>query len=105
MYDCSYGTILCLLWSHVFREIYHEIFSTAIQTPSAGLRRAVVSYWRMYMHLTLVKRSGGLSLPSDMTVIGRLGRKTTTQTNMLTAKIWFSPILCADRSEPSVGRT
>ena len=31
--------------------------------PSADSRRAVVSYWRKYVHEVLVNRLGGLSLP------------------------------------------
>ena len=52
-------------------------------------RRAVVSYWRKYVHEVLVNRLGGLSLPRksvvrltdrpDMTVDVYRGRKTTIQ--------------------------
>ena len=52
-------------------------------------RRAVVSYWRKYVHEVLVNRLGGLSLPrksvvrltdrSDMTLDVYRGRKTTMQ--------------------------
>ena len=55
------------------------------------LRRAVVSYWRKYVHEVLVNRLGGLSLPRksvvmltdrpDMTLDVYRGRKTTTQHN------------------------
>ena len=58
-------------------------------SPSAFSRRAVVSYWRKYLHEVLVKRLGGLSLPRksvvrltdrpDMTLDIYRGRKTTTQ--------------------------
>ena len=51
--------------------------------------RAVVSYWRKYVHEVLVNRLGGLSLPRksvvrltdhpDMTLDVYLGRKTTIQ--------------------------
>ena len=57
--------------------------------PSAFSRRAVVSYWRKYMHEVLVNRLGGLSLPRksvvrltdrpDMTLDVYRGRKTTIQ--------------------------
>ena len=50
-------------------------------------RRAVVSYWRKYVHEVLVNRLGGLSLPGksvvrltdrpDMTLDVYRGRKTT----------------------------
>ena len=52
-------------------------------------KRAVVSYWRKYVHEVLVNRLGGLSLPRksvvrltdrpDMTVDVYRGRKTTIQ--------------------------
>ena len=58
-------------------------------TPSAVSRRAVVSYWRKYVHEVLVNRLGGLSLPRksvvrltdrpDMTLDVYRGRKTTIQ--------------------------
>ena len=34
----------------------------------AGSRRAVVSYWRKYVHEVLVNRLGGLSLPRKSAV-------------------------------------
>ena len=56
---------------------------------SAFSRRAVVSYWRKYVHEVLVNRLGGLSLPRksvvrltvrpDMTLDVYRGRKTTLQ--------------------------
>ena len=36
---------------------------TYFRSPSADSRRAVVSYWRTYVHDVLVNRLGGLSLP------------------------------------------
>ena len=58
-------------------------------SPSAFSRRAVVSYWRKYVHEVLVNRLGGLSLPRksavrlidrpDMTLDVYRGRKTTNQ--------------------------
>ena len=57
--------------------------------PSAFSRRAVVSYWRKYVHEVLVNRLGGLSLPRksvvrltdhpNMTLDVYRGRKTTIQ--------------------------
>ena len=54
-------------------------------------RRAIVSYWRKYVHEVLVNRLGGLSLPRksvvrltdrpDMTLDVYRGRKTTMQCN------------------------
>ena len=64
------------VWPHTF-------------SPSAFSRRAVVSYWRKYVHEVLVNRLGGLSLPRksvfrltdrpDMTQDVYRGRKTTIQ--------------------------
>ena len=58
-------------------------------SPSAFSRRAVVSFWRKYVHEVLVNRLGGLSLPRksvvrltdrpDMTLDVYRGRKTTIQ--------------------------
>ena len=58
-------------------------------SPSAFSRRAVVSYWRKYVHEVLVNRLGGLSLPRksvvrltdrpDMTLDVYRVRKTTMQ--------------------------
>ena len=58
-------------------------------SPSAFSRRAVVNYWRKYVHEVLVNRLGGLSLPRksvvrltdrlDMTLDVYRGRKTTIQ--------------------------
>ena len=60
-------------------------------SPSAFSRRAVVSYWRKYVHEVLVNRLGGLSLPRksvvrltdcpDMTLDVYFGCKTTIQYN------------------------
>ena len=64
-------------------------FKSPIQSFS---RRAVVSYWRKYVHEVLVNRLGGLSLPwksvirltdrPDMTLDVYRGRKTTMQCNL-----------------------
>ena len=63
--------------------------ATYFVSPSAFSRRAVVSYWRKYVHEVLVNRLGGLSLPRksvvrltdrpDMTLDVYRGRKTTIQ--------------------------
>ena len=62
---------------------------SVIRSPSADSRRAVVSYWRKYVHEVVVNRFGGLSLPRksvvrltdrhDMTLDVYRGRKTTMQ--------------------------
>ena len=61
----------------------------AFISPSADSRRAVISYWQKYVHIVLVNRLGGLSLPRksvvrltdcpDMTIDVYQGRKTTTE--------------------------
>ena len=61
----------------------------ARNSPSAFSRRAVVSYWRKYVHEVLVNRLGGQSLPRksvvrltdhpDMTLDVYCGRETTMQ--------------------------
>ena len=62
-------------------------------------RRAVVSYWRKYVHEVLVNRLGGLSLPRksvvrltdrpDMTLDVYRGRKTTIQpTTIVKSEQW-----------------
>ena len=68
-----------------------NVFTGGIVSPSAFSRRAVVSYWRRYVHEVLVNRLGGLSLPRksvvrltdrpDMTLDVYRGRKTTMQCN------------------------
>ena len=55
---------------------------------SADSSRAVISFWRKYVHKVLVNRLGGLSLPRksvgkltdrpDMTIDVYHGRETTT---------------------------
>ena len=63
--------------------------ATYFRFSSAFSRRAVVSYWRKYVHEVLANRLGGLSLPRksvvrltdrpDMTLDVYRGRKTTMQ--------------------------
>ena len=63
--------------------------ATYFRFSFAFSRRAVVSYWRKYVHEVLVNRLGGLSLPRksvvrltdrpDMTLDVYRGRKTTMQ--------------------------
>ena len=72
---------LTRIWQHTF------------VSPSAFSRRAVVNYWRNYVHEVLVNRLGGLSLPRksvvrltdrpDMTLDVYHGRKTTTGSQVL----------------------
>ena len=60
-------------------------------SPSADSRRAVVSYWRKYVHEVLVNRLGGLSLSrksvvrlTDMTLDDYRGWKNNTTTTTTT---------------------
>ena len=67
----------------------YPVWQHTFVSPSAFSRRAVVSYWRKYVHEVLVNRLGGLSLPKksvvrltdrpDMTLDVYRGRKTTIQ--------------------------
>ena len=75
--SCQRSWVRYPVWPHTF------------VSPSADLRRAVVSYWRKYVHEVLVNRLGSLSLPRksvvrindrpDMTLDVYHGCKTTTQ--------------------------
>ena len=68
---------------------YHMKWQHTFVSRSAFSRRAVVSYWRKYVHEVLVNRLGGLSPPRksvvrltdrpDMTLDVYPGRKTTMQ--------------------------
>ena len=80
---------------HLTRKsgVLGSIPGLATYFPSAFSRRAVVSYWRTYVHEVLVNRLGGLSLPRksvvrltdrpDMTLDVYRGRKTTKQQQQL----------------------
>ena len=50
--------------------------ATYFRSPSAFSRRAVVSYWRKYVHKVLINRFGDLSLPRKsvdrLTLVGWL---------------------------------
>ena len=69
--------------------VRYPVWQHTFVSPSAFSRRAVVSYWRQYVHEVLVNRLGGLSLPRksvvrltdrpDMTLDVYRGRKTTIQ--------------------------
>ena len=69
--------------------VRYPVWQHTFVSPSAFSRRAVVSYWRKYVHKVLVNRLGGLSLPRksvvrltdrpDMTLDVYRGRKTTMQ--------------------------
>ena len=71
--------------------VRYPVWPHTFVSPSAFSRRAVVSYWRKYVHEVLVNRLGGLSLPRksvvrltdrpEMTLDVYRGRKTTNQQN------------------------
>ena len=73
--------------------VRYPVWQHTFVSPSAFSRRAVVSYWRKYVHEVLVNRLGGLSLPRksvvrltdrpDMTLDVYRGRKTTMQQQQL----------------------
>ena len=69
--------------------VRYPVWQHTFVSPSAFSRRALVRYWRKYVHKVLVNRLGGLSLPRksvvritdrpDMTLDVYRGRKTTMQ--------------------------
>ena len=93
--------------------VRYPVWQHTFVSPSAFSRRAVVSYWRKYVHEVLVNRIGGLSLPRksvvrltdrpDMTLDVYRGRKTTMQ-HILTVTyyavniLFFSNILCCQHN-------
>ena len=50
------------------RSVRYPVWQHTFVSPSAFSRRAVVSYWRKYVHKVLVNRLGGLSLPRKSVV-------------------------------------
>ena len=84
-YQLLYDSHFCMFCS------LYPVWQHTFVSPSAFSRRAVVSYWRKYVHEVLVNRLGGLSLPRksvvrltdrpDMTLDVYRGRKTTIQYN------------------------
>ena len=78
--------------------VRYPVWQHTFVSPSAFSRRAVVSYWRKYVHEVLVNRLGGLSLPRksvvrltdrpDMTGLDFYrGRKTTIQQQQICSPI------------------
>ena len=78
-------------WIFSILSVRYPVWQHTFVSPSAFSRRAVVSYWRKYVHEVLVNRLGGLSLHRksvvrltdrpDMTLDVYRERKTTTQRN------------------------
>ena len=57
--------------SHSYRQgswVRYPVWQHTFVSPSAFSRRAVISYWRKYVHEVLVNRLGGLSLPRKSVV-------------------------------------
>ena len=48
--------------------VRYPVWQHSFVSPSAFSRKAVVSYWRKYVHEVLVNRLGGLSLPRKRVV-------------------------------------
>ena len=73
--------------------VRYPVWQHTFVSPSAFSRRAVVSYWRKYVHEVLVNRLGALSLPRtsvvrltdrpNMTLDVYRGVKTTMQQQQL----------------------
>ena len=82
---------------HSDKWVRYPVWQHTFVSPSAFSRRAVVSYWRKYVHEVLVNRLGGLSLPRksvvrltdrpDMTLDVYRGRKTKIQQQQHSDKI------------------
>ena len=81
--------LLLILELQIFIWVRYPVWQHTFVSPSSFSRRAVVSYWRKYVHKILVNRLGGLSLPRksvvrltdrpDMTLDVYRGCKTTKQ--------------------------
>ena len=80
----------CMICSGIGTSwVQYPVWQHTFVSPSPFSRRAVVNYWRKYVHEVLVNRLGGLSLPRksvvrltdrpDMTLDVCRGRKTTIQ--------------------------
>ena len=80
---------ICVPLTYFGSWVRYPVWQHTFVSPSAFSRRAVVSYWRKYVHEILVNRLGGLSLPRKnvvrltdrphMTLDVYRGRKTTIQ--------------------------
>ena len=88
----------CILSAYAQNCVRYPVWQ--LVSPSAFSRRAVVSYWRKYVHEVLVNHLGGLSLPRksvirltdrpNMTLDVYHGRKTTMQLQLKIVKIVLS---------------
>ena len=57
-----------LFASLTYELVGYPVWQHTFVSPTAFSRRAIVSYWRMYVHEVLVNRLGGLSLPRKSVV-------------------------------------
>ena len=55
-------------WYSQRSRVRYPVRRHTFVSPSVHSRRAVVSYWGMYVHVLLVNRIGGLSLPRNSVV-------------------------------------
>ena len=100
-------------YKHTYVHMYirpgkDPVWQHTFVSPSAFSRRAVVSYWRKYVHEVLINRLGGLSLPRksvvrltdrpDMTLDVYRGRKTTIQHKTPGKGPLSPPKLCCART-------
>ena len=83
-------------------QLRYPVWLHTFVSPSAFSRRAVVSYWRKFVHEVLFNRLGGLCLPGksvvkltdhpDMTLDVYRGRKTTIQQQQQRSYVvWTDP--------------
>ena len=115
---CRQCTVFCLLSTKCFVLLPGRIAQSEVLGSIPGLatyfsfsfrsfKRAVVSYWRKYVHEVLVNSLGGLSLPRksvvrltdlpDMTLAVYHGRKTTAQQQqqqLCTVYFLLHPVCC-----------
>ena len=70
--DCARFDKIRIAQGSVSRDtgfwIRYPVWQHTYVSPSAFSRRAVVSYWRKYVHEVLVNHLGGLSLPRKSVV-------------------------------------
>ena len=68
LFDTSYLNIENTVSDHIRSWVRYPVWQHTFVSPSAFSRRAVVSYWRKYVHEVLVNHLGGLSLPRKSVV-------------------------------------
>ena len=99
----AFFLLMVMLICHLLWWVRYPVWQHTFVSPSAFSRRAVVSYWRKYVHEVLVNSLGGLSLPRKNVVRltdrphmalvvyrGRKNNNATTTTNHL----WWIFFFC-----------